>query len=163
MPDDLFQDWPEPQPENPQRDELPPALANGLKRFDAPPAGVPAEIDARLLRKARRRLTWGRRLVWRVAAVGALAAAVAVVFILPEFQPRVQPPPDAPTPPVFAEGDIDGNGRIDILDAFLLAKRLESGAAKQPEWDVDDNGRIDRRDIDAVALMAVRINGGSPS
>jgi len=163
MPDDLFQDWPEPQPKETQPDEFPAALQNGLKRLDAPPAGVPAEIDARVLRMARRRLAWGRRLVWRVAAVGALAAAVAVVFILPELQPRLPPRPDAPAPPVFAEGDIDGNGRIDILDAFLLARRLESGAARQPEWDVDDNGRIDRRDIDAVALMAVRINGGSPS
>lgn len=142
--------------------ELPAALARALRELDAPPGMVPTDVDARVLASARRRMAWRRRFAWRVAAVGALAAAVVIVFLLPEIEARFRPEPVAP-PVVVAIGDIDGNGRIDILDALHLARRIEASVASRPEWDVNEDGAVDRADVDEVAMRAVRINGGSPS
>ena len=53
--------------------------------------------------------------------------------------------------------DFDRNGRVDILDAFGLARGLEGTAAPGPEWDLDGNGIVDRRDVDLMAMAAVRL------
>lgn len=53
--------------------------------------------------------------------------------------------------------DFDRNGRVDILDAFGLARRLEGAAAPGPEWDLNGDGVVDRRDVDVMAMAAVRI------
>jgi hypothetical protein len=58
-------------------------------------------------------------------------------------------------------GDVDGNGRVDILDAFLLAKKADAHARPAAKWeDVNGDGVLDRRDVDAVAETAVRLPGG---
>ncbi|HSV99962.1 MAG TPA: dockerin type I domain-containing protein [Sedimentisphaerales bacterium] len=56
--------------------------------------------------------------------------------------------------------DLDGNGRVDILDAFRLAKGIESRGPTTAEWDVNGDGRIDRDDVDDVAFAAVRLDKG---
>lgn len=53
--------------------------------------------------------------------------------------------------------DFDRNGRIDILDAFGLARRLEEAAAPGLEWDLNGDGGVDSRDVDLMAMAAVRI------
>lgn len=59
-----------------------------------------------------------------------------------------------------AEGlafDVDGNGRVNILDAFLVARRLESGTAPEAGQDVDQDGRLTQSDVDLIAMNAVRL------
>lgn len=139
---------------------VPARLVEALRGIDAPRAAVPKAVDERILMRARRRLATGRRrFKWRMATIGALAAAVAIVFILPAFLSHAPSPSQAPT----LSGDIDGNGRIDILDAFALARHIERKEKTAAGWDVNADGRIDRRDVDAVARIAVRLNGGSKS
>ena len=53
--------------------------------------------------------------------------------------------------------DIDGSGRVDILDAFALAKQIKSGRQLDSRWDINSDGGIDDRDVDAVALAAVSL------
>ena len=53
--------------------------------------------------------------------------------------------------------DVNGDGTIDIRDALLLARQLESGPVDGR--DVNHDGVTDRRDVDAIAKMAVRIDG----
>ncbi len=49
---------------------------------------------------------------------------------------------------------------VDILDAFTLAKHIESKQPTEAMWDFNSDGLIDRRDVDTVALAAVRLNKG---
>jgi len=59
-----------------------------------------------------------------------------------------------------AKVDIDRNGRVDILDAFKLARQLESGGRSEMRWDINGDGVVDRSDVDTVAFVAVRLDKG---
>ncbi|MEW6249270.1 MAG: hypothetical protein AB1716_01370 [Planctomycetota bacterium] len=52
-------------------------------------------------------------------------------------------------------------GRVTILDAFALARRLKAAEALAARDDHNGDGLVDRRDIDALALAAVRLTNGS--
>jgi hypothetical protein len=60
--------------------------------------------------------------------------------------------------PARAE-DVNRDGRVDVLDAFALARALEAGGGRR-EWDLNRDGAVDDRDVDAVALAAVALTGG---
>ncbi|GEM_PF-5309424 len=53
--------------------------------------------------------------------------------------------------------DIDGNGRIDIIDAYLLNKSLVNGTATSKQLDMNRDGLINNEDIDDVAYTAVSL------
>ena len=89
---------------------------------------------------------------WRWAipgvAVGTgLAAAAAVAMLLWAGPVRE---------------DIDRNGRVDILDAFALARKVEAKSPAEPDWDVNRDGVVDAADVDAIAMKAVAL-GERPS
>ena len=54
-------------------------------------------------------------------------------------------------------GDIDRNGKIDIVDAYLLARKLRRAEMTHVSWDLNSDGRIDRLDVNKVAMRAVAI------
>lgn len=61
--------------------------------------------------------------------------------------------------------DIDRNGRVDILDAFVLAKQIESTGQNEKDlslrkqgWDINGDGLINNKDVDEVAYAAVRLH-----
>ncbi len=56
--------------------------------------------------------------------------------------------------------DIDLNGRVDILDAFKLARHIESDARPDARWDINGDGLVNRTDVDNVARAAVRLDKG---
>ncbi len=144
---------------------LPDDLIDDLVDLYRPPAGVPGDIDAEILFVAREQLGNARR-SWRWGIVGVLAASIALVFgIELIMQPRrsvqhydtlVQR-----EAPAIVREDIDRSGRVDILDAFLLARRIDTGGNTKSEWDVNGDGNINQADVDAVAGTAVRLNGGA--
>lgn len=175
---------------------IPTGLADALRSLDAPPTKVPNIVDGRILADARRQIAESRRRGRRrIRVIAGLAAAVVVVFVLPEFMAPVGPPAErvavrsditsADPSAVSVDADVDGNGRVDILDAMKLALRVSSqqgapdsspsqvagdrSAAVRDEpanlrlWDMNRDGRLDRRDVDAVAMLAVRLNGGPSS
>jgi hypothetical protein len=49
---------------------------------------------------------------------------------------------------------------VDILDAFLLARRIENDESLSGDWDVNGDRAVDSADVDAVAMAAVRLEGG---
>jgi hypothetical protein len=53
--------------------------------------------------------------------------------------------------------DLNRDGKLDILDAYLLAKRLADQQPLAKEWDVNGDGVINGKDVDAVALAAVKL------
>jgi hypothetical protein len=122
---------------------------------------VPPEIDAKIrgdaagyfLRQARMR----RTLRW----AGAAAAAAAAVIVLAI---RLAPPPTVHKPIAAAtrqREDIDGNGHIDILDAYTIARSLAKAAPTPAAWDVNGDGVVDQKDVDQIARMAVQVGDRS--
>ncbi|MBK7875502.1 MAG: hypothetical protein IPJ77_07085 [Planctomycetes bacterium] len=144
-----------------RRDEddpkLPRGLEDGLGGLFGPSAAEQAELDQRIGRAARTRFARRQKVAPArpsVRRVWALRAAAAVLVAFGGWMlARVLAP--APRPHEVARLDLDGNGRVDVLDAFQVARGVARGATK-PEWDVDGDGRVDRNDADAVAREAVR-------
>lgn len=144
---------------------LPRELADDIAGLYEPPARVPSEIDENILFSARRQFDDTRRSRWW-GGIGVAVASVMLVFLL---QHALRKPPqrheiDSPISiPKFVASreDIDGSGRVDILDAFTLARHLKAGESIRSEWDINQDGTINQTDVDAVAMTAVQLNGGS--
>jgi hypothetical protein len=144
-------------PEGPFDDALPARLREDLVRLHLPTKAVPPQIDAAILSRAR--ADYARRFARRpfvrwLAAAASIAAVIAITFTLRFTLHRPEDPRQLAR---FAPGDIDGNGRVDILDAYLLAKRLGTGVKPDPAWDVNGDGVVDQKDVDWIANRAVRI------
>jgi len=137
-------------------------LRQDLRGLFEPPGAVPARVDKIILDQARRRLAKPRRLIIRLrwaAGIAATAAVVTIGVILyqgPNHQSLII------NHQSVAEGraDVDGNGRVDILDAFQLARRVEARGPVAPQWDLNGDGRVDKDDVDLVARAAVRLGAG---
>ncbi len=125
--------------------EAPDALRGDLAALFAPPP-VPREIDDAILAYARRELTRPKaRRVARWLAAAAAAALIAVVMLTRGGTAQ----------------DIDRNGRVDILDALVLARRIDASAPLERSWDFNGDGTVDRLDVDRVAHAAVRLERGT--
>jgi hypothetical protein len=136
-----------------------------LQGLFEPPGAVPPRVDRAILEQAHRRLAKPRPLVIRLRWAAGVAAAAAVVAIgVALFSPQS-------ISPGLAEGraDVDSNGRVDILDAFRLARHIESigpadptrSGATEMKWDLNGDGRVDKDDVDLVAFAAVRLDKGA--
>lgn len=141
--------------------KAPPGLVEALGGLYRRDIEVPAAVDRAVLGEARAGFLRRRRL-WLArragAAAAAVAAAIAIVVYVYVERGRGTPPPVAVRQAAVA-GDVDGSGRVDILDAFLLARKVEGGPAAAGE-DVNGDGVVDRADVDRVAAMAVSVGEG---
>jgi hypothetical protein len=108
-----------------QLELLPEELIAGLKRIDRTQAIVDPRTDRAVLAQAEqyfasrteRRATAGPKR-WAIPVAFAAMIAVALV-IAPLAQRTLFGDPD----------DVDGSGRVDILDAFALARQEQSAEA----------------------------------
>jgi hypothetical protein len=144
-------------------------LRTDLRGLFGPPGAVPARVDKIILDQAKQRLAQPHRLIIRLRWAAGIAAAAAVVTIgvvllnpqsrLPRFARNEMIRNPQSESPVLAEGraDIDANGRVDILDAFQLARSIEAHGPVASQWDLNGDGRIDKDDVDLVASAAVRL------
>ena len=162
------------QPDIPTDSDLqaPPAFARDLKALYTPPSAIPPTTDETILARTRRQSVGRRRkrLLLRWAVPPAAAAAVIMWVV---FNPFVTP--DVENSPYFESAgrvgtrqladhrDIDGNGRVDILDALALARSIKDNRVAEQPWDFNGDGAIDRRDVDTIAQSAVRLNKGTSS
>lgn len=141
--------------------DLPRSLANDLARLYGETPAVPPSIDAAVALAARRRLLGirarRRALRWAGGAAAAAAAlAVAVVLSRPHAAA-----PSASREHSAAQADIDGNGRIDILDAFAMARGIEARSDPRRDWDLNGDGAVDAFDVDLIAMAAVNLDRGT--
>ena len=60
--------------------------------------------------------------------------------------------------PTIAREDLDGNGRVDIADAYLLARVLDGAAPGRGEWDINADGVVGMADVEAIARRAVNLS-----
>jgi hypothetical protein len=142
-------------------------LSADLKAFFEPQRPVPPEVDRAVLDKAnryfvavrssqggRRRFRWS--VVWKVAA----AAAVIIFAFSLDLTKKHGPATDRSVAAGIQAVDIDQNGRVDILDAFTLARNIESAGPAKKDWDINGDGKVNRDDVDMVAFAAVRLDKG---
>ena len=152
-------------------EELPDAVKAALKkRFGLVP-DVPSNVDQLILTDARRhfeqhgpaalRLKKRQRVfVWKWAAIGSSVAAAGVLLFAmrPQQMPeesRMTTTSNAVSADVALMSDVDRSGRVDILDAFAMARRIRSG--QDESYDINHDGRFDETDIDIVAREAVKL------
>ena len=136
-------------------------LRTDLNRLFEPPQPVPAEIDRAVLDRAGQHLIRPQRrrpvLRW-VASAAAVAAVIILTFSLNlTKEPRFSTDSSGRAE---AQADIDQNGRVDILDAFTLARHIESASRPELKLDINGDGLVNRDDVDLVAFAAVRLDKG---
>ena len=126
----------------------------------AAPLDVPEELDARILAAARgRSMRIARRPVYlRWPGLVAAAASVLLAAGLFSMVGGRRAAPEAVRPAGLAM-DIDGSGAVDIVDAYLMSRRLRSREAA-PSWDFDRDGKVGDADVKLVAWRAVALAEG---
>ncbi len=142
---------------------LPRRLTEDLARLHDVPFPVPPQAD-----EAIATLAWqecegikARRRVRRWGKIAAIAAAVFLVIAARSLWDATKSRPhDIEAEPAAA--DVDRNGRVDILDAKTLARKIETGSRLDPRWDLNHDGIVDWADVDAIALEAVRSSRETP-
>ena len=141
-------------------------LTRALQESHGPALKVPDEIERRILWNARKQAAIakklhvsnrGRRMLvarWAVAAGVVLALGTLSTWRL--LRERTVSRRMATSTPVAKE-DVDGDGKVDILDAFALARSLRVGSGAKPTWDLNGDGVVDGRDVDVIAHTAVSV------
>jgi len=147
-------------PPNPEEDlGAPPRLQAALQALNKEQIFVPPQVDEAVLRAAREQLAKAhKRPVWRTLAPWAAAAAALTLGV---WLVRNQSPSASRN--AFAPQDINHDGKVDILDAFALARQLEQGEKPNRQEDQNGDGVVDRRDVDAIAAQAVKLGKGGRS
>jgi hypothetical protein len=141
--------------------QAPPRLLAALKQLPRERIFVPPAIDRAVLETARRQLvpTTGERnffrswMIWPVFAT-ACAIVVAAVFVLA---------PRGHRQTVYSREDLNHDGRVDILDAFALARQVRDGKVTPGNPDLNGDGVVDRRDAEIIATHAVKLEKGNRS
>jgi len=136
----------------------PPKLVEALGRVSRADVFVPPAFDQAILNAARRRLQ-PKSLVW-LCWPRLLFASAAVVLILGFVIWIAQPFKNDRRK---IAGDVNGDGRVDILDAFALARCVKASPSACVKFDLNGDGVIDQRDIDLLAARAVRLDKRSGS
>jgi hypothetical protein len=144
-------------PENKQS-QAPARFVEAFREIHKDRLFIPPSVDRAVLSKARRHFRrfsrsgarlrpWGR---WAV-----LAASLALAVWLVHTRTAIKKTTTASSE--IVPGDIDGNGVVDILDAFTLTRLMKHDPSRAQRWDLNGDGVTDDRDIELVALLAVNL------
>jgi hypothetical protein len=141
---------------------LPEKLREDIKGLYQSSSTIPPEIDRAILDQAHQHFARPRQRRIRLISPWKIAAAAAVIiFAFSLFLTRTfELGGEQQLPVTYQATDIDHNGRVDILDAFTLARQIEQAGHIKSEWDLNGDGQVDRSDVDTVALAAVRLDKG---
>ncbi len=137
-----------------------PKLSEDLNTLFKPHFSVPPEVDRAVMDQAHRRFVRRQRRSRLFRRAGSIAAAAAVIIFAFSLN-LIEKPGPTTSRSVLVEAqalDIDRNGRVDILDAFKLARHVESAENTEKRWDINGDGLVNSNDVDLVALAAVRLD-----
>jgi hypothetical protein len=134
--------------DNEQMFKLSDTFKKDLKNLYKTSSQVPPEVDRAILYKATQKLNRPRKRFYILRWAGPVAAAAAVIIFAVIFMNQGSP------------ADIDRNGRVDILDAFKLAKQIQSENTVNKKWDINGDGRVDNDDVQTIAYAAVSLDKG---
>lgn len=150
--------------------KAPAKLVAALKEPSARRVFVPPSVDAAVLRAARKHLArspaplspsdgvrgmFARLLrpwiLWPTVATACIALAGLAYFTSRSSHQQ------------FAREDLNRDGRVDILDAFQLARATQSDSKPGSNADLNNDGIVDRRDAELIATHAVKLEKGGKS
>lgn len=152
------------QPE--QEPGVPAKLVADLKGLHKEHIFVPPKVDESILNAAREHLgeISGKPIEPEIApqpwilqwTPWAAAAACLMLLLFLTFPTGKQ---NAVATKISPK-DINKDGQVDILDAFALASRLETGAAPEDQWDMNGDGQVNQADVDEISAVAVKLETG---
>lgn len=166
-------------PKSPE-DQLPQEVVAALRQRNVLQTDVPGSLEETILADARKHLSGipqripaparPRRLRWVAWSTGTLAAAMLLFALLPKSPDHTGTTVGNSSDALSASDasvaaaatgvvtrDIDGNGKINILDAFALARTMNAGDVTGIRWDQNSDGQLNQADINLVALTAVTL------
>ena len=152
--------------DNEQKFEVSDKFAHDLKKLYKASETVPPEIDRAILNKASQKLAWPRSVTRILRWIGPVAAAAAIIIFVSVSNVTKQ---SANAPGQLATNvrmdavasistDFDNSGKVNILDAFKLAKLIQSEKSVDKKWDINGDGLVDESDVDEIAIVAVSLN-----
>ena len=125
---------------------MPERLAEDLKRLYAPDGSVPPQVDRAVIILVFALNTSDERDTKQIAEKSEVN--------------RTRSAADVGFEEAAVQADIDLDGRVDILDAFKLARYIKSAGRLEKNWDMNGDGTVNSEDVDLIALAAVRIDKG---
>lgn len=172
-------------------DAVPQSLRDALNQAYGPgePIEIPSEIDQHVAHMAQMRLTErvaasagrARGVSWRGDAAAsrrrglllrfaAVTSAAAAIFFVAVVGPRLANTRTSVTPrmSIALHGDVDADGRVDIIDAMLLSKHVAKDPAvagrvdgSAAALDINADGVVDQQDAMSIRAMVVKLEGGA--
>ncbi len=135
-------------------------FSEDLRTLFKPQLSVPPEVDRAIIDKSHQHFIpkhWSHRIFQHVSLWRIAAAAAVIIFAFSLNLTQKPGPTINSSFIVEAQAvDIDRNGRVDILDAFKLARHIESADAEK-KWDINEDGVVNGKDVDLVASAAVSL------
>lgn len=122
---------------------------------------VPRAVDERILRAAKQRLSKPAktRAGWRWGLlIPSLGVATAILLVVALWHY-----PGRTFKGKFAREDINHDGKVDILDAFALARKMNGASKASSGPDINGDGVVDERDVQLIAAQAVKLAKGGRS
>lgn len=135
-------------------EELPTKLREDLAAAIRSQFDVPSELDAAILKRAREQLGTPRSRVFPIKRVAAAAAVLFIGAYLLRQSWTGSNSTEHENIQALRE-DFDRSGRVDILDAYLLAKTIELQESVPADWDISGDGLVNQEDVDSVAGLSV--------
>ena len=140
------------QDDSEQNLEASPRLVSALKEISNREIFIPSHVDHAILKAAQERLAprakarfgnFHRWMLWPALAAACVFVACAAWLLT--------------TRPHYARDDLNRDGKVDILDAFALARQLKSSAHLSSTLDINGDGVVDGRDVALIAAHAVQL------
>jgi hypothetical protein len=169
------------QPE--QEPKAPAKLVTDLKDLHKEHVFVPPKVDQSILNAAREQLeetsrepaeqeTAGQPWIPQWAPWAAAASLMLLLFLTLPGEKHTSPsalakasvsakevalkqkPSSLAT--MISRKDINKDGQVDILDAFMLASRIQTGAIEE-NWDINGDGQVNQADVEEISAFAVKL------
>lgn len=147
---------------NDERNEPPPGsrLTRALGGLRKQAVFIPAAIDQAVVEQAKSHLARIKvqRARWQRAQWLAVATCVALAVVIAQTVLRRNGGEGA-----YVREDLNRDGRVDILDAFQLAREIQKGTTRTTSGDFNGDGKVDRADTEILAKRAVSLEKGGRS
>jgi hypothetical protein len=141
-----------------------PEFSADLNALFKPRFSVPPEVDRAVMDRAHQQFVprhWSHRILQHISIWRIAAAVAVIIFAFSLNLTQKSGPTTSQSLLIEARAvDIDRNGRVDILDAFKLARYVESEELTEKKWDFNGDGLVNSNDVDLVASAAVRLDKG---
>ena len=143
----------------------PPRLIAALRQTQSARVFVPRAADEAVLRAAHEHLVPAQPGRWNPFAHWFRwpAFATACVLLCAVAYRLTRPASSSNPVQVFVREDVNHDGRVDILDAFQLARQLQTGEGSAAGLDLNGDGLVNRLDVEVIALHAVKLEKGGRS